>query len=121
MNNVFEFTFMPELDPSQHPSPPPHLTFFTPPPLLSSPFFSLSSQSTPFLFTPLPFSSLHYSSSSELNLISPLGAPPYFSSLLHALPLYLCQAADRKLYGIFLTLKITQVFPIPGPVQLAAH
>ena len=60
MNNAFEFTFMPELDPSLHPFPPPPPSSFS-------------------LLHP-PLSSLHYSSSPELNLISPLRAPPSFSS-----------------------------------------
>lgn len=64
MNNAFEFTFMPELDPSQHPFSPSY--FFARFPLLHP-------------------SSPHYSSSSELNLISPICAPPSFSPLLPAL------------------------------------
>lgn len=70
MNNAFEFTFMPESDPSQHPfSLSPRLYF---PPCSTPPSFPHT------LLTVSP-SHLHYSSSSELSLISPLLAPPSFS------------------------------------------
>lgn len=104
MNNAFEFTFMPESYPSQHLlSLPPPLSFFTPTLLLH--------------LSTLPSSSsyLHYSSSSELSLISPL---------LSLLPLPLRQTADRKRCGIRPELPEPNTYCItvyyPGLAQVAA-
>lgn len=79
MNNAFEFTFMLELDPSQHPISPPFLSSWFPP-------LHPSFQSIPPCFFS-GSSSLHYSSSSELNLIFfPRCAPSLFSLFLPLSP-----------------------------------
>lgn len=79
MNNAFEFTFMLELDPSQHPFSPSYFFTWFPPLHPSSP-------SLPSCFFFLLCLSLHCSSSSELtSLISPICAPPSFSPRVPAL------------------------------------
>lgn len=110
MNNAFEFTFMPELDPSPHPPslfssfPPPHPALFSPP----------SSSS-----------SLHYSSSPELNLISPLHAPPSLSPLLLSPPTPLSDSREKMVRDQTRRFQKLKIYCIcvshPGLAQVAAH